>query len=823
MQFAQKDAAAQMRDQLAEIYRRRVIPLLDKYCSELSDPGIRHRIERLEIDLGELKPENLEEEFVQRADQEIRRALRQALPAKIPSRDSLRPQNTLLSNSVTTTTTSDSPKGNQASRTVSSPQILQSPARSLEILNWFLDTGTLPWWVVDPGPTLLQEIFEALQAHSPARLQELWEEVQTHPVQLQRFVHAFTDRQLAGLNRPTDQKEENSPALFDEANATASEPLSPVSEMENGLETGREAFQSLMKSGGEDADDERESPENREEEMLKGLPGENPEEEIRKLISGEESEEEIPDLLQEEGTEEESALTKIQEEEIMEDRMAEKKEAGPRELPDPERELFLELIEKAQQAIADAPELGLESPPLAEEESSSGTLDLDIQTPDDESDFWEKKNSASEREAFMELLAQARLAIAGDTEPLFPAPDFPETEAEADSEGLNSLENSLLSDEEKAAADLDAGSEIEIESIHEQTPAEKSSQSADKTGEINLSLEDQSQAGLEAVVQALKSHPELARFTPSQIRIAFWEIFKSGGGASPLKGNDFVSAPELIRSMRRILERERLRKMLETNQQKQYLNQLHHNLEKLVQIKLRPDLREKITRFQAKLNELAGDKARLSVEIMEQVAEAFQYLREEVRRANRPKSKARTRAKSQEEEAESRFSDSDSLTVYNAGLVLLSPYLSRFLENLGLVSERKFRDEASRSRALLILQYLVTGETESPEFMLPLNKILCGVPLSTPVETSLEIREEEIEGAEELLQAVIQNWSALGTISLPGFRQTFLQREGIIRAKDGNWLLHVEKLTHDILIDRIPWSFNIVKLPWMEAIMQVEW
>mgnify|MGYP006992414521 FL=1 len=39
----------------------------------------------------------------------------------------------------------------------------------------------------------------------------------------------------------------------------------------------------------------------------------------------------------------------------------------------------------------------------------------------------------------------------------------------------------------------------------------------------------------------------------------------------------------------------------------------------------------------------------------------------------------------------------------------------------------------------------------------------------------------------------------------------------------GGWLLRVERLSHDVVLDRFPWGASFVKLPWMEEALSVEW
>ncbi|NEO70768.1 contractile injection system tape measure protein [Moorena sp. SIO3H5] len=169
------------------------------------------------------------------------------------------------------------------------------------------------------------------------------------------------------------------------------------------------------------------------------------------------------------------------------------------------------------------------------------------------------------------------------------------------------------------------------------------------------------------------------------------------------------------------------------------------------------------------------------------------------------------------------FSDSDEIYIYNAGLILLWPFLTRFFVKIGLVQDKIFINTTSAERAALLLQYLVDNSTEIPEHSLPINKILCGIELLEPIDTNLEITEQEREECENLLSAVIQNWSILKNTSIEGFRRAFLQRNGIVRIRDGSWLLQVERETYDILLDRIPWSIRVVKLPWMDNILYVEW
>ena len=169
------------------------------------------------------------------------------------------------------------------------------------------------------------------------------------------------------------------------------------------------------------------------------------------------------------------------------------------------------------------------------------------------------------------------------------------------------------------------------------------------------------------------------------------------------------------------------------------------------------------------------------------------------------------------------FSEADEVYIHNAGLVILWPFLPRFFENLGLVSERRFNNEAAQHRAAGILQYLVHPEPEFPEYLLSLNKLLCGLDLASVFTFGDAITETELDLCEPFLEAVIAQAPILRQMSVSGFRGTYLLRAGSLSSRDGAWLLRVERESYDVVLDRFPWSWQWLKLPWMDAPLRVEW
>lgn len=169
------------------------------------------------------------------------------------------------------------------------------------------------------------------------------------------------------------------------------------------------------------------------------------------------------------------------------------------------------------------------------------------------------------------------------------------------------------------------------------------------------------------------------------------------------------------------------------------------------------------------------------------------------------------------------FSESEAIYIYNAGLILLWPFFSRLFAALNLLRANQFIEPQAKERAVLLLQFLVDASTEIPEHLLPLNKLLCGLDLIDPVTASLEVTEQEATECENLLLAAIHNWSALKNTTPAGFRQAFLQRAGMLKCYNGNWLLQVEQETYDVLLEQLPWSIRVVKLPWAPRIVYVDW
>ncbi|HUB88124.1 MAG TPA: contractile injection system tape measure protein, partial [Dyella sp.] len=170
--------------------------------------------------------------------------------------------------------------------------------------------------------------------------------------------------------------------------------------------------------------------------------------------------------------------------------------------------------------------------------------------------------------------------------------------------------------------------------------------------------------------------------------------------------------------------------------------------------------------------------------------------------------------------------DNEAIYIANAGLVLLANYAPRLFAMLGLLDGHAFVDEAAQQRAVHCLVYLTDGHTDSEEHAWVLDKLLCGMSIDEPVPPAPPL-DPVIPTLDSLLPAAIAHWSALGSTSPRGLRQTFLQRIGRLvehEAHEGeHWRLKVQPGPFDVLLDRLPWRYGTIKLPWMKGAIHVDW
>lgn len=175
------------------------------------------------------------------------------------------------------------------------------------------------------------------------------------------------------------------------------------------------------------------------------------------------------------------------------------------------------------------------------------------------------------------------------------------------------------------------------------------------------------------------------------------------------------------------------------------------------------------------------------------------------------------------EETEEHIDLEENVYIKNAGLIIVWPFLTTLFGKLGLVEGKEFKDDFSLQKAVLVLHYIVFGDTQVDETNMVLNKIMCGASPDLFVDTSIELNDMDKNIGDSLLTAVTKNWPQLNTSSIQTLREYFLKRDGIIKKMNENYMLKVEGNTFDVLLKSIPWNILMLQTAYMDNRLIVEW
>ena len=172
------------------------------------------------------------------------------------------------------------------------------------------------------------------------------------------------------------------------------------------------------------------------------------------------------------------------------------------------------------------------------------------------------------------------------------------------------------------------------------------------------------------------------------------------------------------------------------------------------------------------------------------------------------------------------YRDLKHIPISNAGLVILFPFLPMLFMRLNMLSQdrRDFNSNESKVRAIFILQHLMASEDrEYDEKDLFLNRLLINYPFNEPLPKRMEPNQDELNTIDSLLETAKTNWSKMRNTSIRALQESFLNRAGFIEKTEWECTLTVEERAYDILLDSIPWSYKLVRFPWMESILKVNW
>ncbi|MCP4667818.1 MAG: hypothetical protein GY849_15815 [Deltaproteobacteria bacterium] len=254
---SQKDSF-DLQNKISRICNGRLIPTLDRICSELSQPDEIHRIDRLELDLGRISHGFPEQAFIQKVEETFRQEVARNIdsyadaPMARPEQKKTRQtepedmefppymedelEDQMDMDAFLFEVSERFNERQQAPVKEKEQTPIQGPKSrtDLELLNFFMMTGGLPWWTDQTDRDVIAGALDRLMAQDPNSLIGLLESACADERILKRMILQFSDDQLAALVdmfRPDN-------ALYGELNKVASK--------ESGLEIRQGLFMTMF-------------------------------------------------------------------------------------------------------------------------------------------------------------------------------------------------------------------------------------------------------------------------------------------------------------------------------------------------------------------------------------------------------------------------------------------------------------------------------------------------------------------------------------------------------------------------------------------------
>ncbi|PWN64205.1 contractile injection system tape measure protein [Chryseobacterium viscerum] len=164
----------------------------------------------------------------------------------------------------------------------------------------------------------------------------------------------------------------------------------------------------------------------------------------------------------------------------------------------------------------------------------------------------------------------------------------------------------------------------------------------------------------------------------------------------------------------------------------------------------------------------------------------------------------------------------DGQYIQNAGLILIHPFIKTFFEHCDLLHP-KTQQLTDPELCAHLLHYIATGNTNAPEYDMIFEKFLCNIPMSQTINKHVKLSRKHKTQAKNVIESVQHNWSPMKKSSVALLQNEFFQRPGKLATTDYDYTLTVERRTQDILLDRLGWGIGLVKLPWQEKFIFINW
>lgn len=166
--------------------------------------------------------------------------------------------------------------------------------------------------------------------------------------------------------------------------------------------------------------------------------------------------------------------------------------------------------------------------------------------------------------------------------------------------------------------------------------------------------------------------------------------------------------------------------------------------------------------------------------------------------------------------------ENDGQYVQNAGLILIHPFIKTFFEHCELLHP-KTQQLIDPELCAHLLHYIATGKINAPEYDMVFEKFLCNIPLNQSINRNIKLSRKHKTQAKNVIESVQYNWRSMKKSSVALLQNEFFQRPGKLVVADHDHTLTVEQKTQDILLKDLGWGLGLVKLPWKEKFMFVNW
>ena len=166
--LADKEAAWPIQQTLSRIFQQHFPAVLDRYLSEVSPADCLHRIDYLELDLGELDSNQLEADILDRIDATLRQALQEHI-------------------------------GNTQQPEPVAQQQDEKIRANLQLFEHFVREGNLPWWADNTQSHAPEKSLTALLNSDSKALTHLLVKLIQEPRCLHRLISYFDDEHLVAI------------------------------------------------------------------------------------------------------------------------------------------------------------------------------------------------------------------------------------------------------------------------------------------------------------------------------------------------------------------------------------------------------------------------------------------------------------------------------------------------------------------------------------------------------------------------------------------------------------------------------------------------